>query len=172
MPVNSFSILVAFLLSVPCASALNLSGSEKAMQKQPVAVERKVAGEPKGFLLKIVEQVYDDGWRVAGDVIVTHEGSYLWTVYSLDKKKPSAPEIFTGRLPSSLVQSLRKDVSQKTGLEFVNGIPIYRYGIENHRARHPAGIGKLLRLLKREQEKSKATHPGQSKKGRRQLLES
>jgi hypothetical protein len=115
--------------------------NDKYVQPRPGGKE--VKGKA---LLRVVEQAFDNGWKTAGEIVVERDGSYQWTINDLSKSSRTL-EIFKGRLPDSLMRSLQEDVSKKAGVEIVDGVPTYRYGIDDHRARHPAGIGKLLTSL-------------------------
>jgi hypothetical protein len=108
------------------------------------------------IILRVIEQVYDDGWKTVGEIVVRPDGSYCYMIHGLGKKR-AEPERREGQLPGSLVNDIQKDISQRVGLEFVDATPTYRYGIDGHRLHHPHGIGQLLGFVAEQKEEGKKT---------------
>ena len=135
---NLSSITEAFTLYVICAIAC-CAGCTEGSRKVPAVSS---AGE---VLLRVTEQVYDGGWKTAGEVIVRRDGSYERTIQDLGKM-PSASRATKGHLPDSLMRVLEEDVAKHPGFKIVNGVPTYQYGIDDNHVRHPAGVAQLLRF--------------------------
>jgi hypothetical protein len=104
-------------------------------------------------LLRVVEQVYDDRWRVIEEIMVQRGGTYQMTVYHIFQTKPRT-ETVDGHLPDPLMQALRADIVNKTGFQIVASVPTYTFGIDDNHVRHPAGIAYLLDLVAAEEQRS------------------
>lgn len=109
-----------------------------------------------GVLLRVVEEVYDGGWTIAGGIVVKGDGSYRQTNRDLSKKNSTFVSI-EGHLPDHIIRALEEDVSKKTGFEIADGAPTYKYGVDNHHVLHPVGIGQLLRFIAESGEKEGRT---------------
>ena len=107
-------------------------------------------------LLRVVENVYDDGWKVIEEIVVQRGGTYQVTVYRIFQTKPGT-ETVGGHLPGSLMQALRADVINKRRFQIVASVPTYTFGIDDNHVRHPAGIASLLNLVAAE-EQSRENH--------------
>jgi hypothetical protein len=97
-------------------------------------------------LVRVVEEVFDDGWKTARETVVKRDGSYRMTIHNLGKA--IAPnDSAHGNVPALLMRPLQEDLSKKKGFELVDGVQTYRFGIDDSGIRHPAGIAALLRFL-------------------------
>jgi hypothetical protein len=96
---------------------------------------------------RIVEQVYYEGWKVCGEIVVHVDGSYSFSQINL-WSQPPATKVVQGRLPDSIARSVleagRDDARFKEG----TGIPTYEFGVDNWRIAHPSGINELLTYLR------------------------
>lgn len=90
---------------------------------------------------RVLDEVFDGSWKTCRETIVQRDGSFRWMHFSLSTGETI--ESIDGHLSPAVLQALRQDVSLKTGFEMIDGIPTYRYSIDNHWTRHPDGIVRL-----------------------------
>ncbi len=97
-------------------------------------------------MIRVLEEVYDGGWTTAGEIIVKRDGGYHRVVVHNLGTTNRLSEKTDGHLPDPLMHALAKEV-EKNGFETIEGVPTYRYGIDDYHIRHPAAIGQLLKFV-------------------------
>lgn len=94
--------------------------------------------------IKVVQIVFSDGWKTIGDTTVYRDGKYRRVFQHLETRDA---EVTEGRLPPDIFRELENAVSQKQGVKVVEGVPTYKFGIEDANRIHPDGVRQLLRFV-------------------------
>ena len=141
MSANSSTVAAAFVVCAVCACTFT-QGCVRGGSGSPVVHKET------GILLQVEEQVFDHGWKIAGGIIVRRDGTYRRTIHDLSKVN-SVSQTVEGHLPETIVRDLQEDVLQSDRFDASDGVPTYRYGIDDQRVDHPSGIGQLLSFVGR-----------------------
>ena len=124
---------VLLMLTAAGTAAADVLREEFPTQKVPV-------------LCRVVQQVYHDGWQVCGAITVWADGTYCRVEYDLWKEKPLA-KAFRGTLPGKLRDLLAESSLRPDLFRSSDGVPVYEYGIDNAKVRHPESVTRLLRFV-------------------------
>ncbi len=101
------------------------------------------SGAAYDVILRVIEEVFDDGWCVVTETVVRRDGAYQHTVYDLCRTT-NASKRFNGQLSDSLMDELVTAIRSRRQFKMVAGIPTYTYCVDNHRVRHSEAIHRLI----------------------------
>lgn len=142
-------MLVAEIQSVGGGAGADTDSERKPGRYPPLVVAAR-AGAEMGLearvFLRVFERMYhDDKWKTVGEIIVYADGQYRRSVIDMGDEKSTLAEA-RGRIPDSVMRVLKDEVSKNSAFKIIEGIPTYKFGIDNHRVQHPGGVSELLEL--------------------------
>lgn len=105
---------------------------------------KRAADAPATNTCRILERVYHDGWRTCGEILISKDGHYSWTVSDVWSTPPKS-QTFTGVLPQAL---LRTVLETADSFDVEDAVRSYELGVDDHRTRHPEGVNALREYLR------------------------
>jgi hypothetical protein len=110
---------------------------------------RPVPGE-----CRLVEEVYQDGWKVCAKISVFSDGRYSTSQINV-WSQPPATKVFQGSLPDSISRTVLEAGRDDSRFTEESGIPTYTFGADNFRQAHPKGIDELILYVRSQTKEAK-----------------